>query len=234
MPYILTRYPDVFGYIENSSGGVKTAYDKSGQKVAIDVAGHVSTPLSTSRAYLSHATGGLSDSAIVTSASLRIYVNDTVIPMGIGNLVYRLNVYYEPSRIGSAVTTDDWGFANYGAQKDYGSSPVWPDSSAVAMPTSCVNLTGDTDVEIRDASSWTDSASGPTFHLYALLGKINPQKMWLDVTYELPTAKPLINRFNPRLPHIPGFSSTLSVAFMGDGRLRVRERFPSRLRPVEA
>lgn len=232
MSYFGTYYPDVFGYIYEG-GGTPVAYDKSGQKVALLVQG--SSVQTSYRAYLSFQTGVVPDTATILTAGLRLQLRSIFEEYGINVDHYEVDIYCQHARIGAAVTTDDWGLTTFGANLDYGASqPATPVNSNVAMPIACVNVTGDSDFEIRNASAWMNTNEGPQFGYFALYGKINPNVCWLDVTYDLPSAKPLVNRFNWRGARLAGFSTILRVTRLSDGRVRVAERFRPRPRMVEA
>ncbi|MCW7072059.1 MAG: hypothetical protein OCU12_07035 [Methanophagales archaeon] len=229
MEQITTQYPDVYGYIDYSG---PTPHDESGLKNPIYT--FKSESEDVYRAYLSFNTAAIPNTATIIAAELELYLHTYDEPIGINVSQYGVQIWYEHDRIGAAVTTDDWGLTGWSAYHSFGANPVLPVQVGVDVGTACVNVSGDSDFELRDGCVWSDTADGPTLHYYPLYGKMLPNKMWLQVTYTLPIG--IFNKWNRRLPaKLAQFSGILAAVLLPNGEAFVIQRFaPRRLARAEA
>jgi len=220
-----TTYPDVYGWI--GSGG-SSAHDESGAENPCHVTR--TTTEDYERAYVSFDTSVIPDSATIEAALLQVYIHDITTPIGINLSSLGAVVYYDHDKIGAAITSDDWAFSAFAGYKYLSGWPTdFPKSAEVIVVTASINVDGDSDYEIRDASVWSDSVPGPSLHYYPRYGS-PASKMWLTVTYSVPGG--FFNRWNWRLPALPGFSGILSALVLETGEIQITERFYPR--PVEA
>ena len=218
-------YPDVYGYIKKDYPSTYTAYDQSGtekeQQVQKISAGHHMFAL------YSFDTSSIPTNATVNSVTFRIYITGLYEDIGLDVDSYILRFYYEADRVGAAITTDDWWFTTPGAQKIYGDTPPsLPYSDDITMPTGTVNKGGDTDIDVRDYSAYSGAPDGPRWGFKA---RISGSRMWLDIDYTVPRG--LFNRWNWRLPALPGFSNVIAAVVLPSGELKVLARFYPR--PLE-
>lgn len=217
--------PITYGYIYDDGGLI--AVEQTGTIGAQKVC----TRANESRAYYSFRTGPIPNNATVDAVIFRLHLRDVIVPFGIDVQEYKFQIFYDHARIGDTITIDDWGgYAPCGV-KSYGVTlPEMPVDIDVTLANASVNLTGDTDLEVQDSSTWAETDDGPTwsFHARWFPGAM----MWMDVTYTMPSG--LFNRWNWKLPALPGFSSAIAAVMLPSGDLRVIARFPAQLRSAEA
>jgi len=164
---------DYWGYIENVSG-VKTAYDQTGTTAQQRCSNGVSVQ---NRAYYSFKTDTLPDTALVDFASWHSRIKSVSENEACDVADYALRLYWEHARIGSGITTDDWGFANADNGISWGDAAPSPDTDfeiELSEPNDAVNKAGDTDVEIRGNSSFETCAEGPVIVI---------SNKWSDTAY---------------------------------------------------
>lgn len=223
-----TFYPSPYGYIDDSGS---TAFDLTG--TASKCVTQDSNEGDIARGYFSFDTSSIPEVATVEDVSIRAYCDHLSVPVDCNISVLALMVWWEHDVIGEAITTGDWGFANFGAFQWWGlgqpSPPSLPYSADIDLPNESVNTAGDSDYEFIDASTWSISDEGPALGYYAKKPIANV-RMWLTVTYSIPGG--LFNRWNWRLPALPGFSSVLAAVLLPSGDLKVMARFYPR--PLEA
>lgn len=220
--------PYTYGYIHDDSGLV--AHDVTGTIGACLVYDDTA-PNVSARTYVSFLTGSIPDNANITAVEIRLYLKEVIEELGIDVGEYKVDFHYDADRIGPSVTTGDWGGYAYCGKKSWGGSlPSLPDQPDVALATACVNVEGATDIEIQDDSVWSDTARGPTYDFRPKF--FGGFKMWLLVTYTVPGG--LFNRWNWKLPALPGFSNVIAAVFLPSGELQVIARFPARPRSAEA
>jgi len=217
--------PSPYGFIRDDGG--LTAYDQTGTIAAQGVC----TATIEERAYYSFNTAPIPNNATVDDVTFRLYLRLVDEPFGIDVGNYKFVVLYDDARIGNSITTDDWGgYVQCGSKSYGGTLPSLPANIDVTLIKACVNLTGDTDLEVQDDSAWTETAAGPEWYFHA---KWFPGlMMWIDVTYTVPTG--LFNRWNWKLPAMPGFSSVIAAVILPSGDIKVMARIPGRLRSAEA
>jgi len=223
-----TFYPSPYGYIGDSGS---TAYDNTGTASKCYTLANIVTG-SVERAYFSFDTSSIPEVATIVDVSIRAYCDFLSFSVEINLLTIAGMVWWEHDVIGASITTGDWGLANFGAYKLWGSGqppPSLPSSADIDLPNASVNVDGDSDYEFRDASNWTDSSEGPRLGYYAKK-PIGTVRMWLTVTFSIP--KGLFNRWNWRLPAMPGFSNVIAAVVLPSGDLKVLARFYPR--PLEA
>lgn len=184
------------------------------------------------RGYLSYDTSPIPDPAIISQVAFVSFWSSTSSkPVGAEISEYAVKIYSEHDRIGPAITTDDWTLTAYELRKNWGDTAPWPSSWTVYPKPENINKDGDTDYEIRGDSVYEDPPGGPDFREVIRIGET-----WhshLDVTYTVPVG--FFNRFNWRLPAIPGFGNVLAVALVErDSAVQVVQRFYPRQFPVEA
>jgi len=221
-------YPDVYGWIDN---GGPTAHDQSGTTGVCYVFKRGGNDVY--RSYFSFDTSSIPTNATVSAATVRTYLHDVSLPSGIDLASMGVMLWYEHDKIGGSIDTGDWDHSSYAGYKWIGSWPLsLPNSFDVIVVTASVNKGGDSDYEFREASTWSNTINGPLSFYHAKHGPSAINKMWLTVTWTAPLR--FFNRFNWRLPRLPGFSNILAVAWLPCGRIQVTQRFPVRVGMAEA
>jgi hypothetical protein len=205
-------HADVYGDIRNGT----TARDMSGTNSYPHVSKYGGY-----RAYLSYDTSPIPDAAVIEEvAFVGYWSSSSSEPVGAEISDYAIKLYSEHDRIGGALNWWDWGLTTYELRKSWGDTPPWPGAWTLYPSEANINKDGDTDYELRGDSVYIDPPGGPDFLLVVRI-----DSNWyshLDVTYLLPG---WFNRWNWKLPALPGFSHIVSVVALPSGWLRVKQRF---------
>lgn len=210
----------VYGHIQNAT----TVWDMTGTNLYPRIGKY-----SAFRAYLSYDTSPLPDAAIISEvAFVGYWSSSSSEPVDADISDYAIKLYSEHDRIGSTLTADDWDLTTYELRKSWGATAPWPGAWTLYPATANINKDGDTDYEIRGDSAYTVPPGGPEFRMVVRI-----DTLWyshLDVTYTLPSG--FFNRWNWRLPALPGFSNVIAAVVLPSGDLKVLARFYPR--PLEA
>jgi len=215
-----TFHPEVWGYVRQ---GV-SAHDFTGTYFNPNVTQDDGSGV-VYRALWSFDTSSIPDSATITGAEWNNEIFTVVEPVGYdGNWIIRL--HWKHDEIGSSIDTGDFGFpdANIWGTKSWASTPARASSYTIdSVDLDCVNVDGDTDVEMRCISGYIDPPGALTWKFKTKWNSGSTWRAYLDITYTVPAG--LFNRWNWRLPALPGFSNVIAAVVLPSGELKVMARF---------
>lgn len=190
MSVISTVYPHRYGYIDYPAFP-KVAYDQTGiddARQLVSGVGVTGDP-PQKRAYYSFDTSTIPTAAIIEDIDFKAFLKYITMIFECDNVVYGVRVYWEWDRIGAVIDTSDWGFANAGPNKAWGATPPPIETSytwSFLDVTDVINKTGDTDIELRSSSAWTDCTEGPIFEFETKKKKLVSLRTSLVVVYRYP------------------------------------------------
>ena len=222
--------PDVWGHVAKR---ISTTYKQATDQTGTDNNCHVTQNDGTAlefeiRSYFSFNTAPIPAVATITDVEFSFKFGVVAEPVDFDGL-WQYSLYYDADRIGASISTDDWEFPDLGGTKSWPSTPsTWTEYTA-SLVTASVNRAGDTDLEVRCTGAFTDPP-GPIQWEMAARREGSTHNSYLTVTYTVPRG--LFNRWNWRLPALPGFSNVIAAVVLPSGDLKVMARFYPR--PLEA
>jgi len=216
-----TRFdPHVWGWIKKNNG-TTVVYDQTGGDFNPNVSQDDGAGYKK-RAYFSFDTSAIPAGATIDSAVLAFKFSIVAEPVGFSG-TWQFSFYYDHDRIGSTLSADDWGFPDLAGTKSWPSTPsTWVEYEATLVVAS-VNKNGDTDIEARCTGAYTDPEGPVQWRFVARRSPPIVHHVYLTVTYTVPAG--LFNRWNWKLPALPGFSSVIGTVVLASGDLQVVERF---------
>jgi len=218
--------PHVWGWVKKNNG-TSTAFNQTGTDFNPNVAQNDDSDFAR-RAYFSFDTSAIPSVAAIESVGFCFKFSTIIEPVGFVG-TYQHSFFYDGDRIGASVSTDDWEFPDLGGTKSWPSQPsTWTEYIA-SLVAEAVNKAGDTDIEVRCTGAYEDPPGAIVWKL-AARREGTTHHTYLTVTYTVPGG--LFNRWNWRLPALPGFSSVIAAVLLPSGDLKIMARFYPR--PLEA